>query len=212
MESCSVSELPALGSDPYEVVVVGSGGDTSKSFTDSLYTEFKKRNLTSVRREVPTSWLRGFPTSVRRGFIREAVAQAKRNNNVAQAKRTNIETELLVAEANLLADAAKLKRTLIAILDDDYARSSQCLDGLVDILESHGQKKTVLPVFYNVNPSDVRNQTGSFEEAFARHEETYKDDPDKVRRWRAALTEVANLAGWDSRGRYVYILLTLFCC
>ena len=56
------------------------------------------------------------------------------------------------------------------------------------------KKLTVLPVFYHVNPSYVRYQRGSFAEAFAKHENQFRDDD--VKTWRAALTEVANLSGW----------------
>lgn len=55
----------------------------------------------------------------------------------------------------------------------------------------------VLPVFCNVDPSEVRKQTGSYGEAFVEHEETFKQDLEKVQRWREALTHVAKLAGWD---------------
>ncbi|XP_062000031.1 disease resistance protein RUN1-like [Rosa rugosa] len=51
----------------------------------------------------------------------------------------------------------------------------------------------VLPVFYNVDPSQVRKQTGSFAEAFARHQEN--EPSNKVKEWRAALTKVADLGG-----------------
>ncbi|KAM7478681.1 hypothetical protein LguiA_026894 [Lonicera macranthoides] len=63
----------------------------------------------------------------------------------------------------------------------------------------------VLPVFYDVDPSDVRNQTGSFGETFARYEkelidaeiddEKKKEWMEKVKSWKLALREVANLAG-----------------
>nr|XP_023881028.1 disease resistance-like protein DSC1 [Quercus suber] len=58
------------------------------------------------------------------------------------------------------------------------------------------KKLTVLPVFHYVDPSDVRNQRGSFAEAFAKHENRFKDKIDDVKTWRAALTEVASLSGW----------------
>ncbi|XP_021819719.1 TMV resistance protein N-like [Prunus avium] len=62
----------------------------------------------------------------------------------------------------------------------------------------HELQHRVLPVFYNVDPSDVRKQSGSFAGAFAEHEKRFREDIEKVKRWRAALTEVANLSGLDS--------------
>ena len=60
-------------------------------------------------------------------------------------------------------------------------------------------KQIVLPIFYNVAPSDVRKQRGSFKQAFVEHEKRYLLDKDKVFRWRAALNEAANLSGWYLR-------------
>lgn len=61
----------------------------------------------------------------------------------------------------------------------------------------------ILPVFYHVHPSEVRNQTGSFATAFMRHEEHLnaeigerkKEGMAKIKRWKAALREVADLEG-----------------
>ncbi|XP_016438086.2 TMV resistance protein N-like [Nicotiana tabacum] len=95
-------------------------------------------------------------------------------------------------------------RILIVVFSKDYASSQNCLDELVYILES---KKAfghfVLPVFYDVDPSQVRKQKGCFEEAFFRYEERYKTENDerrkewmeKVDKWRAAFREVADLGG-----------------
>ncbi|KAK7362070.1 hypothetical protein VNO77_04170 [Canavalia gladiata] len=47
------------------------------------------------------------------------------------------------------------------------------------------------------DPSDVRNQTGSYADAFAKHEQLLKGNTLKVQQWRACLREVANLSGWD---------------
>ncbi|KAI8553573.1 hypothetical protein RHMOL_Rhmol05G0026300 [Rhododendron molle] len=67
----------------------------------------------------------------------------------------------------------------------------------------------VLPVFYDVDPSLVRKQSRYFEEAFTRHEgkveaksgETRKEWMSKVEEWRAALREVADLAGMNLQNR-----------
>ncbi|KAH0713894.1 hypothetical protein KY289_009853 [Solanum tuberosum] len=66
--------------------------------------------------------------------------------------------------------------------------------------EENGQ--TVIPIFYDVDPSHVRYQGESFVEAFAKHESRYKDDVEgmqKVQGWRTALTAATNLKGYDIR-------------
>jgi len=56
---------------------------------------------------------------------------------------------------------------------------------------AHGQ--LVVPVFYDVDPSVVRHQKGAFGKAL---KSTAKDRY-LERSWRSALTQAANLSGWD---------------
>jgi len=73
------------------------------------------------------------------------------------------------------------------------------------ILKRKTYGHAVLPVFYDVDPSEVRKQIGSFKEAFAKHEKKLKSEKgkrkeelkNKVGAWRAALRDVANLAGMN---------------
>ncbi|WJX82949.1 hypothetical protein P8452_65650 [Trifolium repens] len=60
----------------------------------------------------------------------------------------------------------------------------------------------VLPVFYGMDPSDVRHQRGCFEEAFKKHQAKFGEHSDRVERWRDALTQVASYSGWDSKGQH----------
>ena len=68
------------------------------------------------------------------------------------------------------------------------------MDELAKIME---RKSTdgyvVVPVFYKVDPSDVRKQTGCFAQAFAKHEDRFKEEVEKVDEWRKALKDVADL-------------------
>ncbi|XP_031261008.1 TMV resistance protein N-like [Pistacia vera] len=98
-----------------------------------------------------------------------------------------------------LTKAIKESKIAIVVFSKNYAFSKWCLDELVEIIECKKMNgQIVIPVFYHVKPSDVRNQTGSFEDAFRGHEQSLKVMPAKVQRWRAALTEASNLCGMDS--------------
>ncbi|XP_062020943.1 disease resistance protein RPV1-like [Rosa rugosa] len=84
----------------------------------------------------------------------------------------------------------------LIVFSENYASSKWCLDELEHILECRRSKnQMVRPIFYKVDPSDVRHQTGKFGEAVGEHERRFKDDMDKVLRWRASLSEAANLSG-----------------
>ncbi|CAH1435638.1 unnamed protein product [Lactuca virosa] len=57
-----------------------------------------------------------------------------------------------------------------------------------------GAEQIAYPVFYDVDPSEVRKHLGPVGEAFARH-----NNKEEVWKWREALKEAACLAGWDLR-------------
>ena len=104
-----------------------------------------------------------------------------------------------------LIHAIEGSRVFIVVFSKNYASSTWCLQELakmVDCIQESG--KHILPVFYDVDPSEVRKQSGDYEKAFAKHEERFKEELEmmvQVQRWREALAQVANLAGWDLRNK-----------
>nr|AFP55552.1 TIR-NBS-LRR [Rosa rugosa] len=97
-----------------------------------------------------------------------------------------------------LLTAIEQSRFAIVVLSPKYATSTWCLLELSKILECMEERGTILPIFYEVDPSHVRHQRGSFAEAFQEHEEKFGEGNKEVEGWRDALTKVASLAGWTS--------------
>ncbi|KAG5549554.1 hypothetical protein RHGRI_014771 [Rhododendron griersonianum] len=152
----------------YHVFLSFRGEDTRKTFTDHLYTALDQAGFRTFR------------------------------DDDGLEKGEDIKSEL--------EKAIRESRISIIVFSKNYALSTWCLEELVMILVRRTLGHVVLPVFYDVDPSEVRKQIGSFEEPFTRHEEKLKSETgelakeklkDKLGTWRAALREVADLAGMN---------------
>ena len=113
-------------------------------------------------------------------------------------KRTGVRTfrddpELRSGEviSDALLQAIHESKTYVVVLSENYASSRWCLDELVEI-KSAG--RLIVPVFYNIEPSVVKYQTGRFYQAFEAHESRYGSH--MVDRWRVTLMKVGNLSGY----------------
>ncbi|KAK9985512.1 hypothetical protein SO802_030463 [Lithocarpus litseifolius] len=107
-----------------------------------------------------------------------------------------------------LLKAIRSSRISVIIFSQNYAFSAWCLDELVEILNCKQNGQLVLPVFYKVDPSEVRKSEGNFKVALAKQEIKLKNNIEKVQRWRAALNEAASLSGWhykDGGPEYKFI-------
>ncbi|XP_016649669.1 PREDICTED: TMV resistance protein N-like [Prunus mume] len=112
---------------------------------------------------------------------------------------TFIDRELTRGEeiSPALVRAIEESRISLIVFSENYASSSWCLDELVEILRCKNSKKQIVwPIFYKVDPSDVRKQTNSFGDAFkGLIQSKFKDNEEKVVIWRKALRKAANLSG-----------------
>ncbi|KAK8472221.1 hypothetical protein PHAVU_002G145600 [Phaseolus vulgaris] len=102
-----------------------------------------------------------------------------------------------------LLQAIQASRLFIVVFSQNYASSTWCLRELAEICNCV-ERRVIIPIFYDVDPSVVRKQSGSYEKAFAKHEKRFGKDEvkmEEVQGWRQALTQVANIAGWDIRNK-----------
>ncbi|KAM7465567.1 hypothetical protein LguiB_013129 [Lonicera macranthoides] len=95
-----------------------------------------------------------------------------------------------------LLKAIKESKISIPIFSKSYAASKYCLLELTMMVECHrseGQK--IFPIFYNIKPSEVRHQTGSYENAFSQHDKNFEENV--VLGWKDALRKVGELKGLE---------------
>ncbi|CAN1132404.1 Disease resistance protein L6 [Linum perenne] len=95
-----------------------------------------------------------------------------------------------------LVQAITESKIYIPILSKSYASSKWCLQELAKMVEccGKGNGHIILPIFYFVDPRDVRHQAGPYEDEFEQHSK--KHDPLIVQAWREALQEVGQMKGW----------------
>ncbi|KAI9114554.1 hypothetical protein K1719_014252 [Acacia pycnantha] len=105
-------------------------------------------------------------------------------------------------DINSLFQAIEDSLCAVVVISKNYAKSKWCLDELQKILRSRKKLgRRVFPIFYNVDPADVRHQRKSFGKAFAKHEEKFKENSNKVQSWRTALSKIGNFSGWVTRDK-----------
>nr|XP_043635305.1 TMV resistance protein N-like isoform X2 [Erigeron canadensis] len=99
-----------------------------------------------------------------------------------------------------LFEAIEESWILVIIFSENYADSSWCLDELSHIMDCKDSEtgQIVFPIFYNVDPSDVRKQKRKYGEAFAKHE-LLEDNKNKVESWKKVLVDASNIAGWEPK-------------
>ncbi|KAI9075665.1 hypothetical protein K1719_042362 [Acacia pycnantha] len=97
-----------------------------------------------------------------------------------------------------LEQAIEGSQIVLVVLSPDYASSKWCLDELQQIMEGRATLgQLVTPIFYKVDPSDVRHQRGTYGDTMEQHEQRLGRESDWVLRWRQALTELANIEGFS---------------
>jgi len=125
------------------------------------------------------------------------------SNGITMFDDQGIERSQTIAPA--LIQAIRESRISIVVLSKNYASSSWCLNELVEILKC---KDVVMPIFYEVDPSGVRKQTGDFGKAFKNS--CKSKTKEERQRWIQALIFVGNIAGEHSLKWFVCFRSTNF--
>ncbi|CAG7878423.1 unnamed protein product [Brassica rapa] len=131
---------------------------------------------------------------VRRGFLsyllkefREKAIDVFIDNDIERSKLIGPE----------LTESIRGSLIAVVLISKNYASSTWCLNELVEIMRCRDEdKQTVMVIFYEVDPSDVKKQKGDFGAVFDRT--CAEKSTDEVERWRQALYIVAQIAGYHT--------------
>ncbi|KAI6695181.1 hypothetical protein NL676_022891 [Syzygium grande] len=133
--------------------------------------------------------------------VRENFVKSLNEALVRTGINTFMDSENLVMGQDFppaLKDAIEQSFMYVVVFSENYAESWWCLKELVQILERKNRRKQpMLPIFYQVEPGKVRGQKQSYEEALTKHEIEFGKR--KVKKWRDALSEAANVNGMHLR-------------
>ncbi|KAL3739441.1 hypothetical protein ACJRO7_020804 [Eucalyptus globulus] len=113
------------------------------------------------------------------------------DENIRKGKK--IEGELL-----RVIESSKI---YLPVFSRNYASSKWCLHELTHILKcsSKANDKVILPIFYDVNPDDVKLKTRLYSNALKKHEKKFSCN--QIRQWKEALTKVSKIKGWGMKDK-----------
>ena len=141
---------------------------------------------------------------LRKGFLSHVLKELKSKGIIPF-----VDNEIKRGESvgPVLVGAIRQSRVAVVLLSRNYASSSWCLDELVEIMKYREEcQQTVMTIFYEVDPSHVRKQTGDFGKAF---NIACVGKEEKMKAWRQALNDVAGIAGYHSSNWFVHFYFHL---
>ncbi|KAL4586009.1 hypothetical protein LXL04_010639 [Taraxacum kok-saghyz] len=206
MGSSSTSSNSNQKSFKYHVFLSFRGEDTRKTFVDHLYASLKQReSLPRTSRKhlmassSSSSNQKSFKYHVFLSFRGEDTRKTFVDHLYTSLTRVGIHTfrdneELEKGkQIDQLFEAIEESRFFIIVFSKNYASSSWCLKEVTKIMECQdGNQQIAYPVFYDVEPTDIRRQSGPVGIAIAKHKSN-----EQIRKWEKALKDAGNLVGWD---------------
>ncbi|KAJ0751765.1 putative TIR domain-containing protein [Helianthus annuus] len=171
-----------------ETQVIGGGGETTLARNICDHTSIRFEGESSVGKRFKYDVFLSFRGEDTRKTFVDHLYHALHNRGIKDDEKIQKGKRINDQLMRSIEDS----RIYIIVFFKNYASSSWCLDELVKIMECHKTTgRTAYPVFFNVEPREVRHQSGAVGEAFAKHE---KKDAAGI--WRDAMKEAADLA-WE---------------
>ncbi|KAJ9551865.1 hypothetical protein OSB04_015910 [Centaurea solstitialis] len=171
-----INYMLSIGMDPSFIPSMAS------SSTSSIHkSNFKYDVFLSFRGEDTCT---NFVDHLYHALKQENIETYKDDKNLERGKKISKE----------LIQAIEDSRFHVIVFSKNYASSSWCLDELVKIMECQNMKtgQIVYPIFYDVEPIQVRKQSGEFGKAFSKHE-----NDEFAENWRKALVKATSFSGRD---------------
>ncbi|KAG2276714.1 hypothetical protein Bca4012_043049 [Brassica carinata] len=116
-------------------------------------------------------------------------------------RRANInvfidENEFLGADLANLFTRIEESEIALVIFSKNYADSDWCLDELAKMKERKDQGRLrVIPIFYNLSPSVVKELRQDFGDKFRDMQRRHKHQPERTKKWEEALVSVPDIKG-----------------
>ncbi|KAL8239806.1 hypothetical protein R6Q59_016373 [Mikania micrantha] len=128
-----------------------SSSSVEKSFKYDVFLSFRGEDTRKT-----------FVSHLHKALVNEGITTYKDDETIEKGERIDDQLIRSIQES----------RSYIIVFSKNYANSSWCLQELSKIMECQKTKEqTAYPVFYKVEPTQVRNQNGPVGEAFAKHVE-----------------------------------------
>ncbi|KAF8036595.1 hypothetical protein BT93_C2350 [Corymbia citriodora subsp. variegata] len=94
-----------------------------------------------------------------------------------------------------LVQSIKQSKISIPILSKDYASSKSCLMELAQMVEcEEADAQLIVPIFYDIDPADLKYQRGCVGESFSKHEHR-RIDCRVIDKWKQALGNITEMKG-----------------
>nr|AHN95339.1 DM2B [Arabidopsis thaliana] len=201
-ENCRFIQDESSWKHPWSLCVnVAAAAFTKFRFQqDNKYTKSSALSLPSPPTSVSRIWKHHVFPSFHGADVRKTILshilESFRRKGIDTFIDNNIERSKSIGSE--LKEAIRGSKIAIVLLSKNYASSSWCLDELAEIMKCRevlGQ--IVMTIFYEVDPTDIKKQTGDFGKAFKKT--CNGKTKEHVENWRKALEDVATIAGEHSR-------------